>query len=513
MTLPEIWNVYSADDYIGSLRLAAQGIVDASGIDLLHIAGLSLMNLRRYEEGLTLLKAATVFRPESPHIYTNAAFLAEQSGFKNEAAAFAETGLQSFPDNTDLLLLKANSLVMQMRFDDAEVIYRQLLAVDPSYVQAMINLGNIARAHEDFEQAANWFDQAEALEPDFRDLIFARATMHTQRGEDAEAMALLHTIADDVDAQFLLSLLYLAQGDYARGFRLFRARCNSIWFKSGNFVYPLKPFDHISEAAGKHVAVIQEGGYGDLLQFVRYIPMLAEVANLVTFFAAPSLLRLFDYLPNNVMLRSSYEGYNPSEYDYVTTDVEMPYHFRTTIDTIPSTIPYLSVPQPMIEQHRLPPTSARRVGLCWAGGEQDQMNQRNYDYRRSFDLDTYAPLGRISGIEFISLQVGQRAEQTCAELPLTRVLDPSFDFLDTAAIIAQLDLVISVDTAVAHLAAAMGKQVWLLSRYDCCWRWRHNQSESVWYPGVVTVFGQQKYRDWSHPIACVTEALGQWVQK
>jgi hypothetical protein len=307
----------------------------------------------------------------------------------------------------------------------------------------------------------------------------------------------------------LLALLYLAAGDYERGFRLYRSRCHAIWYKTGNFVYPLRPFDHWGEAAGKRIAMIQEGGFGDMLQFVRYVPVLAEVAASITLYTPATLNRLFRYnMPPNVSVEPIYDD-TVDDFDYVTTDVEMPYAFRSSLTSLPNRIPYLLVPEAAIEAWRLPPTTLKRVGLCWAGGEQDALNQRNYDGRRSFDLDTYAPLGAVPHVEFVSLQVGQRSEQTCDALPLRRVLDASSDFLDTAAIIMQLDVVITVDTAVAHLAGALGKPVWLLSRYDGCWRWGRTGSYSHWYPNTLTIFRQKEYRNWSQPIAEVTEALRQ----
>ena len=506
MTLSNIWDVYSHGDFDSSLRLSVHGLAESGGIDMLHIAGLSMMNLRRREEGIALLKAAITFRPETPHFYSNAAYIAECCGMKHEAQYFAEAGLKDFPDDPDLLLLKANSFVMQMRFDEAALLYGRLLENDPAHIQSMINLGNICRNREDIAQAKYWFARAEALEPDFRDLIFARATMHTQLGEDAEAIELLEPIGHDVDAQFLLALLYLSHGDYERGFRLYRSRANAIWYKSGNFVYPLNPFDHWSEAEGKRIAVIHEGGYGDMIQFCRYFPALAEIAN-VTVFTPPSMVRLLQYNMPYITVLSSYENYAIESFDYITTDVEMPYHFRTSIETVPPKIPYLFVPEELIERHRLPETTLKRVGLCWAGGAQDELNQRNYDYRRSFDVATYAPLAEVPGIRFVSLQYGSRAEEFSDDVPMLHVIDESFDFMDTAAIIMQLDLVITVDTATVHLAAALGKPVWLLSRYDGCWRWHRNRPTSAWYPGVLRVFGQKVYRDWSHPIAEVTEAL------
>ena len=507
--LENIWKLYQEGDHQECLRASLEALVSTSGIDLIHFAGLSLMGLRRREEGLALLKAATTVRPESPHIYVNAAYASEQAGLLDEVSYFTTRGLMDFPDDIDLMMLKANNFVVQMRFDEADVIYREILVRDPKHIQSLINLGNICRAKDDFEQAERMFAEAAALEPDFRDLAFARATMFTQRGEDAKAIATLEAIAQDVDAQFLLALLYLARGDYERGFRLYRARSHSVWYRTGNYVHPLDPFDHWTDATDKRIGVIQEAGLGDMLQFVRYIPKLAEITQSLTYYVPPTMLRLLRYnLPETITLKTLYG--KDMDYDYITTDVEMAYHFRTSIDTIPTNIPYLFAPPEVVEKHRLRPTELKRVGVCWAGGERDQLNQRSYDERRSLDLKQLAPLAEVPGIEFVSLQYGPRANEM--GLPLSRVMDNSFDFMDTAAIIEQLDLVITVDTSVVHLAAAMGKPTWLLSRYDSCWRWNKNQQDSVWYPGVVRVFGQKAYRDWSQPLQEVRQELAVWAR-
>lgn len=508
MDLESVWRTYQEYNYTGALLASLENLVSHGGIDYLHIAGLALMNMRRQSEGMTLLKAAATVRPESPHIYVNAAHTAESCGMLDEVDYFVDRGLADFPDNIDLLLLRANNYVVKMMFDQAETVYRNILERDPKHVQSIINLGNIHRNKDEFDEAEAMFAYAESLEPNFRDLTFARATMFTQRGEHDKAKALLESIAHDVDAQFLLSLMYLAEGDYLRGFRMYRARCHSIWYKAGNYTYPLKPFDHYTEAAGKKVAIIHEGGLGDMLQFARYVPKLAKGAKSVTMFTPPSLTRLLRYSMPETILQSEYTEQILSQFDYITTDAELPYSFRTTIHTIPNELPYLFVPDSVIEQHRLPPTSKRRVGLCWAGGPRDHLNQRSYDDRRSMELHLLAPLAEIKGIEFVSLQYGPRSNDT--GMNLTRVIDPSFDFMDTAAIVAQLDLVVSVDTSVVHLAAGMGKPTWVLSRYDCCWRWLRNQPHNPWYPGVVRVFGQDRYRDWSKPLIDLKEALVQW---
>jgi hypothetical protein len=315
-------------------------------------------------------------------------------------------------------------------------------------------------------------------------------------GEVDQAIEALEPIAEDINANFLLSMLYLSNGDYERGFRLYRLRGQSM-FAPPLYELP-RTFDHWSEVENKTVAVLQEGGFGDAIQFCRYLPLLAEKARQITYFVPANLLRLFAQLPVQV----APNGYHESRFDLSTTDAEMPYHFRTTLETIPNALPYLHVPKELIQARLLPKTSKRRVGLCWAGGTGDARYPRPYDERRSFSLSQYAPLAGVADVEFVSLQLGQRVDEVCAALPVTRVLDSSFDILDTAAVIMQLDLVISVDTMIAHLTAALGKPVWVLTRLDVDWRWlRNRHPNSPWYPDVLRIIAQTEYRKWEQPVA------------
>ena len=331
-------------------------------------------------------------------------------------------------------------------------------------------------------------------------------------GEDDRAIAILEKLPkDDPDAKFLLSLLYLSAGDYERGFNLYRSRSEAIWYQHGKYVHPMDAFDHWTEAKDKKIAVIQEGGLGDMLMFMRYLPKLSEITKELTLFTPPNMGRLLEYnLPKNIHIRSNATLGADEQYDYKTTDAEMPYHFRTTINTIPLGIPYISVPDEMIDKHRLPPTDLKRIGLCWAGGKRDNLNQRAYDDRRSLPkavlLDA---VKHVYGVQFISLQFGDDLPDP-SDMTLLRPLDNAADYMDTAAIVAQLDLIISVDTSVIHLAAGMGKPTWMLSRYDACWRWNRN-TQSPWYPNI-RIFGQKKYRDWSDPLAELGVELEKWSQ-
>jgi hypothetical protein len=190
----------------------------------------------------------------------------------------------------------------------------------------------------------------------------------------------------------------------------------------------------------------------------------------------------------------------------------LPRAFETTLATIPCAVPYLTA-EPALVDHwarRLPPTRDLRVGLVWAGQARPWLaGFTGLDRRRSTDLATLAPLAAVSGVQFVSLQKGEAAREAKSAdraLNLLDVMDDVRDFADTAAIVANLDLVISVDTSVLHLAGALGKPVFLLDRYDNCWRWLSRREDSPWYP-TLRIFRQERPGAWAPVIARVAAAL------
>ena len=183
---------------------------------------------------------------------------------------------------------------------------------------------------------------------------------------------------------------------------------------------------------------------------------------------------------------------------------------RRTVETIPCEVPYLEAAPALVRRWsaRLPTSDTLRVGLCWAGQARPWLTGFvALDRRRSTDLATLAPLSSVPGARFISLQKGPAAVQACeADFDLLDVMADVTDFADTAAIVANLDLVISVDTSIVHLAGAMGKPVFLLDRYDNCWRWLSGREDSPWYPSL-RIFRQESSGDWAPVIARVATAL------
>ena len=253
-----------------------------------------------------------------------------------------------------------------------------------------------------------------------------------------------------------------------------------------------------------------EQGAGDAIQFARYLPLAAERCGKLIALCPPELMPLFSTLPGVAELREP-GRIGVAEFDSYLPLLSLPHVFGTTIETIPAAIPYFDAAALRRRKENpalnLPPSREPRIGLAWAGNPA----HRN-DRHRSCPLQAFLPLLRLRGVNFFSLQKGESARDL-AELPTdVRIedLEPQLgDFGDLAVFIDQLDLIISVDTAVAHLAGALGKTVWTLLDYAPDWRWGLNDVKISWYV-TMKLFRQAEPGDWAGVIAQVARALGEW---
>jgi Glycosyltransferase family 9 (heptosyltransferase) len=508
--MQKILDAFAREDWIETRRLAADALVAHDGLDLMHIAGLALMQLRDFEAGMTLLKAVVALHPSSVAMYINAAHVAEQLSMLDDLAFFTEHGLRFFPDDPTLQRQRGNLYLLRMDYPRAKQIYQDLLTINPDNVAARINLGNTYRMLTDFAAANEQFIAAAWLEPDNSLLRVARASLYGDLARVPDAIAMLEGV-EDWDARYMLASFLLASGDYTRGWLLHRDRWHCLLFKG--ITKPPRDCDDLALITGQKIALMREGGFGDVFQFLRYVPAIAKLASEVVIHATRSDFSLLQAnVPDNVSVHLTTSsskatfGYNiPTSCVYTIALFDLPFLFNTTVDNIPATLPYMQVPRKDRERPRLPTTIKKRVGLTWAGASMTGLNERPYDAQRSIKLSEFAKFAKFApNIEFINLQLGPRASDV--GLNTTRVLTDNCTWGETAAILAQLDLVISVDTAIVHLAAAMGKPTWLLSRFNPCWRWLRNQPTSPWYPGM-RVFGQTSFGNWSPIIDEVYTAL------
>jgi hypothetical protein len=263
----------------------------------------------------------------------------------------------------------------------------------------------------------------------------------------------------------------------------------------------------LAEVAGKRILLIPEQGHGDMIQFARYAPMLARQGasvTLQTYIELKVLMQTMDGIETVIAV-----GEKEPPYDIVTPLLSLPLVFRTELDSIPAEVPYVHVPAERLAawQQRLGPRTRRRIGLAWWGSQ--------HIAKRSVALETLLPLLSLPDIDFHSLQKELPSEQLdwLAAHPLVVDHRDEFnDYADTAALISQLDLVVTIDTSVAHLAGALGAPVWIMLPYSADWRWLLNRDDSPWYP-TARLFRQKRRGDWEGVVADVANELVAWRGK
>jgi tetratricopeptide (TPR) repeat protein len=360
-------------------------------------------------------------------------------------------------------------------FAAASESFTRAAALDADAAASWSNLGMMLKVEGQFAEALVAHDRAVALEPRNHRFRVNRAVALLKMGQWEKAW---------VDYESRLALTDAPSLDLDR------------------LMPSLRPGERL---AGVTIAALHEDGFGDTLQFLRYLPLLAELGARVVACVPVALERVMRRVPgvDSVVTDAS----QLPTHDFICPMFSLPRVFATTVDTIPA-VPVLS-PDPAAQHWagRLP-LGGLRAGLVWAGQARPSLPGFGaLDRRRSAGLAVFAPLFDVDGVAFVSLQTGPAARQA---LPAgAAMIDPMpevSDFADTAAIIASLDVVISVDTSVAHLAGLVGRPVFLLDRYDGCWRWLSGRTDSPWYP-ELTIFRQDQPDDWTGAMAGVAASL------
>jgi len=405
---------------------------------------------------------------------------------------------------------RGNALQNAHRLKDALKSYDRAIDLDPSLTFAHNNRGNVFRKLGQMDKAIACYSEAIALNPDY-------AIAHNNRGDVLrmlrrfdEALVCFQRaqqIAPDFAGahqnEYLLSLLV---GNFGHGWRKMECRWGSSTFDSPmrNFPQPLWLGD--SSLAGKTILLHSEQGFGDTIQFCRYIPMVAARGARVLLEVEEPLLKLLVGIPG--LQEIIPKGGRLPEFDVHCPLMSLPLAFDTRLDTIPSATPYLSAPAdaPRDWTAAIGSKCRPRIGLAWSGNP----NQGN-DERRSLALSEMKGLLDLDAT-FVSLQkeIRHTDRVPLAQSDILNLGESLEDFADTAALISELDLVITVDTSVAHLAGALGKPVWLLLAYIPDWRWLLDRDDSPWYP-TARLFRQTESRAWGGVFARVREALVTFV--
>lgn len=423
-----------------------------------------------------------------------------QTGTLAEAEAHFRQALALAPDHPDALLCLAHCLHADSAYDAALNLYDRLLKVNPSSAAAWNNRGNTLLAMSRFEEAIDSYQRALSFNPSLHDARIALATCCQATGEYGLAMAECETVLqaapDHAEAHWNRSLLLLLKGDYANGWHEYEWRWRKRDFTSPHRNFP-QPRWQGENPAGKTVLIHAEQGFGDTLQFCRYVPLVAAAGAAVIFECHPPLVPLIEQLDDRVRVVPMGQQLPP--FDLHSSLLSLPLLCGTTLETVPAAVPYLAPPTNRLPrwQALIPKSDTLKVGICWAG-------KAYPDPRRSCPPEELAPLATIPGVSLYSLQVGWDRSQ----LP-ERVHDLTahlHDFADTAAFVSQLDLIVTVDTAVAHLAGALGKPTFVLLPFVPDWRWLLDRSDSPWYP-TMRLFRQTARKSWDEVIGKVTDEV------
>ena len=392
------------------------------------------------------------------------------------------------------------------RYEAAVACLSRAVSLSPEDAAAHSNLANALRSVGRLDQAAACHRTALELSPDSAGTHYNLALVLRDSGDIAAAMRLFERAVElgyrSSDLYWDRALAYLTDGDLTRGFAEYewRWRLPEVTARS----LPGSPWKGES-LTGRTLFVYAEQGFGDTIQFARYVPMIAGQAGRVVFECQPQLLRLLSGSENFADVELIQQGEQVPKFDFHVALLTLPHHVGTTLTTIPADNPYFSFPSAVDD---LPARRADlRVGLAWTG-KPTHRNDRN----RSLTLAQLAPLLQLPHVHFVSLQAGTAAREIAA-LGYGSVIEnlaPALkDFADTASAIHEVDLVISIDSAVAHLAGALGRPVWTLIPYVPDWRWMLQRDDSPWYP-TMHLMRQRAPGDWADLLQRVGERLSHY---
>jgi tetratricopeptide (TPR) repeat protein len=438
-------------------------------------------------------RQATCIRPDDADAHYSLGVALQTLGNESSAMRAYVSALRINPDFPRALSNLGSLCVDMGDPQTAEGLLRRSIALDADHATAHCNLGGALVKLGDNAGAVESFRSALAIDPTHALTLCNLGTFLNTTLDDSEAAIQCYRIAlaahpDSQAAKFHLSLQDLASGDLTAGWRGYEAR----WYRP-EFRYTrpnrLQPQWRGEDIRGSRILIYREQGLGDTLQFARYIPMVAALGADVVLRVQPPLVRLLSSIQGPAITVVSEESDEGSNAEWQCPLLSLPLAFGTQLATIPRDVPYLRADSAAWAQ-RLP-ADGLRVGLVWAGNP-----KHTRDRQRSLSLQQLAGLTRLPGVTFYSLQKGPAAQDlTASALPIVDLAGQIEDFADTAAIVANLDLTICVDTAVAHLAGALGKPVWILVPHVGDWRWLKDRSDSPWYP-TMRLFRQPAIGRW-----------------
>ena len=505
--------------------------------------GLVFQALGKFEEAIIAYKRAVSIKPDYAEAYNNLGLaLSAQSRFA-EAIANYERAKRFGSECPEPYYNLANALQQQGQCAEAIEDYKQAICLRPNFAEAYSNLGTALKDCGQLAEAVKNYKHALQLKPDCAEIHHNMGIAQREQGKSAEAIEnykqaihlkpdyaeaynnlggalkdcghcaeaivnyerAIQLKPDYAEAQWNQSLALLLSGRIAEGWKEYQQRYDRL----NTLTYPYhyqEPLWDGSSFVGKRLFVRYQQGLGDNIQFVRYLPMVKARGGTVIYETKKPLLGLLqDFSEIDELVEASPDGKPAVGFDFYVSLMDLPRIFGTTLETIPAEVPYIHADPSKVKywQSRLSGPDLK-VGIVWAG----KPTHRN-DLNRSCPLEHFAVLAGIEGVRLYGLQKGKAAaqvEELAGKMTITNLGAEFKDFADSAAAIENLDLVISVDTAVRHLAGAMGKPVWALLPFAPEWRWMLNRQDSPWYP-TMRLFRQKKWGQWIPVFQRIAEEL------
>ena len=475
-----------------------------ASVDTLYNLANTCQDLGQPERAIDYFERALRLNPEAIELHNNLGTALQDLGRLDEAIICYRKALALRPDVVESLDNLAGALRTQGQLEAAQACYERALALRPNRIESQIGLGVVLRDRGRLKEAVARYEQLLARAPDHPEAHNNLGIALERHGRYTEALACygraLMLKPDYAAAHFNRSHVLLLNGEFDEGWQEYEWRF-AVARYDRNLDRPLWSGEPL---AGRSILIHAEQGLGDTLQFIRYVPAVAERGGRVVLEVPKSLARLARTVAGTSQVIGA-SDLLPA-FDCHCPLLSLPRVFKTNLATIPDAVPYLSVPAEASAAwaERIAAAPGLRVGVVWSGSMVGVID------RRPIDLRLLQPLWEVPDVNWFSLQVGDRSRDLSL-LDGVKIADLSpwlADFAETAAAIRHLDLVITIDTSVAHLAGALGRLTWVLLPYNSDWRWLRKREDSPWYP-TARLFRQRKAGDWSNVTREVAAALAQ----
>jgi len=455
-----------------------------------------LQDLKRFADALDCYDRALVMQPDYAEAHYNRGNVLQELKRFEDALASYDCALTINPEYVEALGNRGLTLHSLKRFDEALASYDHALIIQPNNAETLSNRGNVLRDLERYDEAFVSYDRALIIKPDHTDTLFNRGAMLRDLKRYDEAIASYERVLtiqpDHADAHHNQSLCQLLLGDFSNGWRNYEWRWQTEQMREHNRVFKQPLWQGEQSLAGKTILLYAEQGFGDTLQFCRYAQHVKALGATVLLEVPPALRTLLHSLQGVDVLLN--KGEPLPDFDYHCPLLSLPLAFNTDLATIPAENRYIFSPAERVQKWQaiLGDKTLPRIGLAWSGSP-----RHKNDYNRSIPFSQFKQLLNTNA-HFYSLQKDLRDDEAALLTDCSDIQhfgDQLHDFSDTAALCELMDIIISVDTSIAHLAGAMGKRVWILLPYNPDWRWMLDREDSAWYPST-RLFRQPAPRDW-----------------